>query len=115
MFPPKWQGEARGLPTAWAVPPLADQLVWSENNVPVWADSEGKVRGIALEPLHRLSQMQSVEISSCMNLENLKMLEQAIEHLEPLLNEVVFVGGATVELWVTDEAAPEFRPTRTSM
>jgi hypothetical protein len=24
---------------------------------------------------------------------------------------VVFVGGATVELWVTDQAAPEFRPT----
>lgn len=46
-----------------------------------------------------------------MNLENLKMLEQAIEHLEQLLDEVVFVGGATVELWVTDAAAPEFRPT----
>jgi Nucleotidyl transferase AbiEii toxin, Type IV TA system len=45
------------------------------------------------------------------NLENLKMLEQAIEHLGQLLDEVVFVGGATVELWVTDEAAPEFRPT----
>jgi hypothetical protein len=46
-----------------------------------------------------------------MNLENLRMLEQAIEHLEQLLGEIVFVGGATVELWVTDEAAPEFRPT----
>lgn len=46
-----------------------------------------------------------------MNLENLKMLEQAIEHLEPFMEEVVFVGGATVELWITDEAAPEFRPT----
>jgi hypothetical protein len=52
VFPPKWQGEARGLPTAWAAPPLADQLVWSENNIPVWADPEGKVRGIALDPLH---------------------------------------------------------------
>lgn len=39
------------------------------------------------------------------------MLEQATEHLEHLLGEVVFVGGATVELWITDEAAPEFRPT----
>jgi predicted nucleotidyltransferase len=25
---------------------------------------------------------------------------------------VAFVGGTTVELWVTDEAAPEFRPTK---
>ncbi|HEV2791727.1 MAG TPA: nucleotidyl transferase AbiEii/AbiGii toxin family protein [Solirubrobacterales bacterium] len=46
-----------------------------------------------------------------MNLENLRMLEQAVEHLDALLDEVVFVGGATVELWITDEAAPEFRPT----
>jgi nucleotidyltransferase AbiEii toxin of type IV toxin-antitoxin system len=46
-----------------------------------------------------------------MNRANLKRLEQAVDHLGPLLNEVVFVGGATVELWITDEAAPEFRPT----
>lgn len=52
VFPPKWQGESRGRPTAWAAPPLAGRLVWSDNNIPVWADPEGKARGIALEPLH---------------------------------------------------------------
>ncbi len=46
-----------------------------------------------------------------MNLENIRMLELAAKHLGHLLAEVVFVGGATVELWITDEAAPEFRPT----
>jgi hypothetical protein len=46
-----------------------------------------------------------------MNLENTAMLELAVEHLGDLLKEVVFVGGATVELWITDPAAPEFRPT----
>lgn len=46
-----------------------------------------------------------------MNLENIRMLELAAGHLGDLLDEVVFVGGATVELWITDEAAPEFRPT----
>ena len=46
-----------------------------------------------------------------MNLENVRMLELAAEHLGDLLDEAVFVGGATVELWITDEAAPEFRPT----
>lgn len=46
-----------------------------------------------------------------MNLQNLKMLEMAAEHLGPLLEEVVFLGGATVELWISDPAAPEFRPT----
>lgn len=52
VFPPKWQGEARGLPTAWAAPPIANQIVSSESNAPVWADPEGTARGIALEPLH---------------------------------------------------------------
>ncbi|MGN6275713.1 MAG: hypothetical protein ACTHNP_07260 [Solirubrobacterales bacterium] len=52
VFPPKWHGEARGLPTAWAAPPIADQIVSSGSNAPVWADPEGTVRGIALEPLH---------------------------------------------------------------
>jgi DNA-binding Lrp family transcriptional regulator len=51
VFPPQWGGEARGLPTAWAAPPIADQIISSGANVPVWADPEGKVRGIALEPL----------------------------------------------------------------
>lgn len=46
-----------------------------------------------------------------MNLENIRMLELAAEHLDSLLGKVVFVGGATVELWISDEAAPEFRPT----
>jgi hypothetical protein len=46
-----------------------------------------------------------------MNLENIRMLELAVEHLDSLLKEVVFVGGATVEMWITDEAAPDFRPT----
>jgi hypothetical protein len=46
-----------------------------------------------------------------MNLENQRMLELAHEHLGDLRDEVVFVGGATVELWITDPAAPEFRPT----
>lgn len=46
-----------------------------------------------------------------MNPANLLLLEMACTHLDDLLDEVVFVGGATVELWVTDPAAPEFRPT----
>ncbi|HEY7257021.1 MAG TPA: nucleotidyl transferase AbiEii/AbiGii toxin family protein [Solirubrobacterales bacterium] len=46
-----------------------------------------------------------------MNQENLAMLERALEHLGELDQDVVFVGGATVDLWITDAAAPEFRPT----
>jgi hypothetical protein len=42
---------------------------------------------------------------------NIELLESAAAALGDLCDEVVFVGGATVELWITDEAAPEVRPT----
>jgi hypothetical protein len=42
---------------------------------------------------------------------NVELLELAAERLGELLCEVVFVGAATVELWITDPAAPPVRPT----
>lgn len=42
---------------------------------------------------------------------NIELLELAAAKLGDLLDEVVFVGGATVELWITDPAAPDFRLT----
>lgn len=39
------------------------------------------------------------------------MLELAAEILGPLTDEVVFVGGATIHLWVTEAAAPAVRAT----
>lgn len=52
VFPAVRQGEARGIPTAWAAAPLAGRLSSSQENVPVWPHALGKVRGIALKPLH---------------------------------------------------------------
>jgi DNA-binding Lrp family transcriptional regulator len=52
VFPPERRGEARGIPTAWAAAPLSEQLLSSPDNAPVWPYAKGKVRGIALEPLH---------------------------------------------------------------
>jgi hypothetical protein len=46
-----------------------------------------------------------------MNPSNVEMLESAAATLAALPDEVVFVGGATVELWATDLGIPEFRPT----
>lgn len=43
---------------------------------------------------------------------NVEMLEQAAAALGDLSAEVVFVGGATIGLWLTDEAAPEARATK---
>jgi hypothetical protein len=52
MFPPVRGGETRGVPTAWAAPPLQKELANSDELPPVWPDPMGRVRGLALEPLH---------------------------------------------------------------
>jgi hypothetical protein len=52
VYPVPSSGEARGLPTAWAAPPLSEALVFNPENAPVWPDAMGEVRGIAIEPLH---------------------------------------------------------------
>jgi hypothetical protein len=42
---------------------------------------------------------------------NIELLELAAAALDDLLPEVAFVGGATVELWITDPGAPPVRAT----
>jgi hypothetical protein len=43
---------------------------------------------------------------------SIELLELAADGLGPLRDEVVFVGGATVTLWITDPGAPPVRPTK---
>lgn len=43
---------------------------------------------------------------------NLELLEEAVNLLEPLLDELVFAGGCATGLLVTDPAATGIRPTR---
>lgn len=45
------------------------------------------------------------------NEENLTRIRNTARHLKPLLDEVVFVGSVVTDLLITDEAAPEIRPT----
>jgi hypothetical protein len=40
------------------------------------------------------------------------MLERAARELQPFLGEIAFVGGAIIELWITDPAAPPPRVTK---
>jgi hypothetical protein len=42
---------------------------------------------------------------------NIELLELAAAALDDLLPEVAFVGGATIELWITDPGAPPVRAT----
>ena len=43
---------------------------------------------------------------------SLELLGRAARALEPVLGEVVFLGGASIVLWITDPAAPAPRPTK---
>lgn len=49
------QGEmTRGMPTAYAAPPLAELFVSTATEPPpVWPDPDGEVRGISFQPLHK--------------------------------------------------------------
>jgi hypothetical protein len=42
---------------------------------------------------------------------NIELLEVAAEALGDLLDDVMFVGGATIELWLTSSGAADVRPT----
>jgi hypothetical protein len=46
-----------------------------------------------------------------MSKHNLELLTEAARLLKPLLGELVFVGGSTTALLVTDKAAAQVRPT----
>jgi hypothetical protein len=41
-----------------------------------------------------------------------ELLERASQALEPVLSDVVFLGGASIVLWITDPAASAPRPTK---
>jgi len=50
---PATRGEAtRGMPTGYAAPPLADQIVQPNEPAPVWPHKDAQVRGMALYPLY---------------------------------------------------------------
>jgi hypothetical protein len=51
-FPAPRGPVVRGVPTSYAVSPLAEEFPSSDDLIPVWPDPEGSVRGYAIEPLH---------------------------------------------------------------
>jgi DNA-binding Lrp family transcriptional regulator len=51
-FPAKPGAVARGIPTAFAAPPLSEMMA-STDLPPVWVDPEGMVKGVSIEPLYK--------------------------------------------------------------
>ncbi len=52
-FPAEYGGLTRGIPTAYAAPPLNQFIVPSRDPPPVWPYAMGKVRGMTLSPIHK--------------------------------------------------------------
>lgn len=52
-FPAERGTVARGMPTAYAAPPLSSSFATGDEPPPVWPYAQGAVRGYALKPLHK--------------------------------------------------------------
>jgi hypothetical protein len=52
-FPAQRGEPTRGMPTAYAAPPLRDHFAADSELPPVWPSADGRVRGITFEPLHK--------------------------------------------------------------
>lgn len=52
-FPVQRGEPTRGMPTAYAAPPLSHLIAGNDDLPPVWPDAEGEARGVAFEPLHK--------------------------------------------------------------
>lgn len=46
------KGIARGIPTAWAASPISDKISSDGQAPPVWPSPDGKVQGVAVQPLY---------------------------------------------------------------
>lgn len=51
VFPAGRGPLTRGMPTSYATSPLNGEIVYRGDDIPVWPDSEGEVRGYELPPL----------------------------------------------------------------
>lgn len=55
VFPVQRGEVTRGMPTAYAAPPLNVHIAKNGDPSPVWPDAEGETRGVTLEPLHKVA------------------------------------------------------------
>ena len=55
MFLPERGAITRGIPTAYAAPPLVKHFQQSSELPPVWPDKNGQIRGEAFSPIYKLA------------------------------------------------------------
>ncbi|HOX07540.1 MAG TPA: hypothetical protein PK280_14155 [Planctomycetota bacterium] len=89
MCPPERGGATRGVPTGGAAPFVAEAFAAGEEPAPVWPCPEGKVRGVAFEPLYR-----SVPEAAARDEELYRLL---------VLVDLIRGGSAREQAWATSE------------
>jgi hypothetical protein len=60
-YPPARGEITIGFPTAYAVPPLKDMVLFAEEMPPVWPHPDGSTRGAALLPLYEKLPLAAIE------------------------------------------------------
>jgi DNA-binding Lrp family transcriptional regulator len=51
-YPARPKEVTRGMPTAWAAPAMSGKFSPTEQLPPVWPDPDGKIQGVAVDPLY---------------------------------------------------------------
>src|SRR5258708_19928135 len=68
-----------------------------------------EMEGLATATLRKKNSRSGCSRRNMQN-SNIELLKNVAKRLGPLLSEVVFVGGCTTGLFITDQAAAEVRP-----
>lgn len=63
-FPPRRGEITRGIPTGYAAPPLNRRIEAGSDPPPVWPTPDGTVRGMSVEPLHKMVPVAVVHDST---------------------------------------------------
>ncbi len=94
-FPAHYTGAlTRGIPTAYAAPPLSNLIVPDNEPVPVWSDGQGTLRGTPLSPLYKTAAFaakndeklyQLLALLDAIRIGRVREREIAKEHISQIL------------------------------
>jgi hypothetical protein len=59
-MPGRYGGITRGVPTAYAAPPLSLQIAPSDEPLPVWPFPDGPSRGVAFDPIYKTAPLAAL-------------------------------------------------------
>ncbi|MDA0160605.1 hypothetical protein OM076_10045 [Solirubrobacter ginsenosidimutans] len=94
VAPARLGAPARGMPTAWAAPPLSARTPASNKLPPVWPDPLGGARGLSVTPLHKAASEVSLSdpwmhealaLVDALRLGDARIRRQAADLLRPRL------------------------------